>query len=118
MAKKDVEVNLSEVLIHLRDTGAFRAAVMQVAQKKAGGGEIGEIILKREGGELSEEDLKAFCKARYNPAIGARGYSASTTFLSSTDGAGTATGTGTFTQVNLHPGGTFTPGRAAAVPVP
>ena len=59
MAKKDVEVNLSEVLIHLRNTGAFRAAVMQVAQKKAGGGEIGEIILKREGGELSEEDLKA-----------------------------------------------------------
>lgn len=56
---KDVEVNLSEVLIHLRDSGAFRAAVMAVAETKAPGEEIGEITLHRDGGELSDADLDA-----------------------------------------------------------
>jgi hypothetical protein len=59
MAKKDVQVNLSEVLVHLRNSGAFRAAVMQVAEAKAGGTDIGTITLNRDGGELSEQDLKA-----------------------------------------------------------
>jgi hypothetical protein len=59
MAMKDVQVNLSEVLVHLRNSGAFRAAVMQVAQAKAPGAEIGNITLNREGGELSDQDLKA-----------------------------------------------------------
>jgi hypothetical protein len=59
MAKTDVKINLSEVLVHLRDSGAFRAAVMKVAQSKAPGAEIGEITLSRDSGELSEKDLKA-----------------------------------------------------------
>jgi hypothetical protein len=59
MAKQDIELNLSEVLIHLRDSGAFRRAVMEVAEKKAGGTEIGNITLRRAGGELPDADLDA-----------------------------------------------------------
>src|SRR5262245_41064243 len=59
MAKKDVQISLSDVLVQLRDSGAFRAAVMQVAQAKAGGSDVGTITLNRDGGELSEADLKA-----------------------------------------------------------
>lgn len=59
MAKTDVQINLSDVLLHLRNSGAFRAAVMQVAQAKAPGKEIGNITLNRDGGELSEQDLKS-----------------------------------------------------------
>ena len=58
MAKKiDVEINLSEVLVHLRDSGAFRRAVMEVAEKKASGAEIGNITMRRSGGELPDSDL-------------------------------------------------------------
>jgi len=60
MAKKDVEVNLSEVLVHLRDSGAFRRALMEVAEKKAPGSQIGNITLHRGGGgEISDTDLDA-----------------------------------------------------------
>ena len=59
MAKKDVEVSLSEVLVHLRDTGAFRRAVMEVAEKKAPGADIGNITMRRTGGELPDADLDA-----------------------------------------------------------
>lgn len=59
MAKQDIELNLSEVLIHLRDSGAFRRAVMEVAEKKAGGAQIGNITLRRAGGELPDADLDA-----------------------------------------------------------
>ena len=59
MAKTDVQINLSDVLVHLRNSGAFRAAVMQVAQAKAPGADIGTITLNRDGGELSDQDLKA-----------------------------------------------------------
>ena len=44
MAKTDVQINLSDVLVHLRNSGAFRAAVMQVAQAKAPGADIGTRI--------------------------------------------------------------------------
>jgi hypothetical protein len=59
MAKKDVQISLADVLVHLRNSGAFRAAVMEVAQAKAPGAEIGTITLNRDGGELSDADLKA-----------------------------------------------------------
>ncbi|HEX4340931.1 MAG TPA: hypothetical protein VH062_33715 [Polyangiaceae bacterium] len=60
MGKKvDVEINLSEVLVHLRDSGAFRRAVMEVAEQKAPGAEIGNITMKRAGGELPDADLDA-----------------------------------------------------------
>ena len=59
MAKTDVQINLSDVLVHLRNSGAFRAAVMQVAQAKAPGADIGTITLNRDGGELTDQDLKA-----------------------------------------------------------
>ena len=59
MAKKDVQISLGDVLVHLRNSGAFRAAVMEVAQAKAPGAEIGTITLNRDGGELSEADLNA-----------------------------------------------------------
>ena len=60
MSKKvDVEINLSEVLVHLRDSGAFRRAVMEVAETKAPGAEIGDITMHRTGGELPDTDLDA-----------------------------------------------------------
>jgi len=60
MGKKvDVEITLSEVLLHLRDSGAFRRALMEVAEKKAPGAEIGNITMRRAGGELPDADLDA-----------------------------------------------------------
>ena len=59
MAKTDVQISLADVLVHLRDSGAFRTAVMEVAKAKAHGAEIGNITLNRDGGELSDQDLKA-----------------------------------------------------------
>lgn len=60
MSKKvDVEVSLSEVLLHLRDSGAFRRALMEVAEKKAPGADIGNITMRRSGGELPDSDLDA-----------------------------------------------------------
>jgi hypothetical protein len=70
MAKKDVQINLSEVLVHLRNSGAFRAAVMQVAQAKAPGADIGNITLNREGGELSDQDLKSVTGGVSRTAVG------------------------------------------------
>lgn len=59
MSTTDVDIQLSEVLRHLRDSGAFRQAVIAVAEAKAGGEEIGEITLRRDGAELSDQDLDA-----------------------------------------------------------
>ncbi len=58
----DVEVKLSEVLLRLRDTGAFRQALREVAEAKAGGKEIGNIKVTGKGsagGELGEDELNA-----------------------------------------------------------
>jgi hypothetical protein len=67
----DVEVHLSEVLLRLRDSGAFRQALREVAEAKAGGKEIANVRLTNKGGsgEISDDDLNAVVGGASAPTI-------------------------------------------------
>ena len=57
MAKTNIEVSLSEVALRLRDSGAFRAALLEVANEKAKGEDIDKVTItagQRPGDEFAQ----------------------------------------------------------------
>jgi hypothetical protein len=61
-AEQEVEIRVSEVLLHLRENGAFRRALDEVVQKKAAGQEVATVKVVTDlvpSEELGEEELEA-----------------------------------------------------------